>query len=210
MIENFAEVSPVAQGTLFETFDLAVHLGPELIPWISASSRIGHVRIPRGDAGLPALNDLLDFVYDYTDAVYFAEREPAPEISRILEKLVFGDPLVLELFQATRAAAGDRGRQFLVRILASPHLAVLPWELLPDPGARQAGQRGRFALIGCSHLLPPRRGGGGDYIPGLELPEEQRGIGMERVARQQMRIEHGEGHRGLCLPIRKDPSCRLR
>jgi hypothetical protein len=58
--------------------------------------------------------------------------------------------------------------------------------------------------IGRSDQLPPRRGGGDDHIPGLELPEEQRGIRMERVAREEMKIEYGEGHRGLLLRIRKD------
>jgi hypothetical protein len=159
-MDHVAETSPGDPATSFETFDLSVHLGPHLVPWISASSRIGLVHgIPRGNSGLPPLNDLLDFVYDYTDAVYFAEREAAPEISRVLEQLVFGDPLVLELFQATRGAAADRGRQLLVRILASPHLAVLPWELLPDPAAWQLDQTRRFlALAADVHVARMARG----------------------------------------------------
>src|SRR5262249_11921136 len=48
-------------------------------------------------------------------------------------------------------------------------------------------------------------GGGDDHIPGLELLEQQRGICMERVARQEMKVEYGEGHRGVLLRIREDP-----
>ena len=87
---------------------------------------------------LPLLSDIIDKVYDYTDAVRFAEMTPDPELAKILGELVFGHPMLLQLFQATRGVAADRGRQLLVRILASPHLAVLPWELLPDPAAVQA------------------------------------------------------------------------
>jgi len=53
---------------------------------------------------------------------------------------------------------------------------------------------GQRAGTGCLYQLPPRRGGGDDRIPELKLPEEQGRICMVRVARQQMKIEHGEGH----------------
>ena len=68
-----------------------------------------------------------------------------------------------------------------------------------------ATMHGQPVRPGRSDQLPPRRGGGNDRVPGLELPEEERGICMERVARQQMKIEYGEGDTGLLLRIRKDP-----
>jgi CHAT domain/Subtilase family len=119
----------------FELFDLSVSLGPGLVPWISAASRLGHVHgIPRHDPEVPPLADLLDSVYDFVDAVKFAERDSPSDLRRALGQLVFGEPAVMELFQATRGVAADHSREMLVRILASPHLAALPWELLPDPG----------------------------------------------------------------------------
>jgi hypothetical protein len=39
----------------------------------------------------------------------------------------------------------------------------------------------------------------------LKLLEEQRGIGMERVARKEMKVEYGEGHLRLFSRIREDP-----
>jgi len=39
----------------------------------------------------------------------------------------------------------------------------------------------------------------------LEQLEEQQGICMERVTRQEMKIEYGEGHTGILLCIRKGP-----
>jgi hypothetical protein len=39
----------------------------------------------------------------------------------------------------------------------------------------------------------------------LEQLEEQQGICMEWVTRQEMKIEYGEGHTGLLSCIRKDP-----
>lgn len=132
----------------FEVFDLTVNLGPGLVPWISAASRLGHVHgIPRNDPQIPPLVELLDSVYDFVDAVRFAEREPNPGIMWTLERLVFGDPSVLELFLATRGAAVDHGREVLVRILASPHLAVLPWELLPNPTQSHTERDGRFLTL---------------------------------------------------------------
>ena len=131
---------------VFEPFDLTLSVGPGLVPWISAASRLGHVHgIPRRRDVRP-LDELLDAVYDFVDAVHFAERDPKPFLTRELGELVFGEPSVLELFHATRGAAADRGREVLVRILASPHLSVLPWELLPDPGAAAGQARGRDAL----------------------------------------------------------------
>src|ERR1700741_441058 len=61
------------------------------------------------------------------------------------------------------------------------------------------------ARIGCRYQMLPRRRGCNDCIPGLEQLEEQRGVWMKRVTRQQMKIEYGEGHRGLLFCIRKDP-----
>jgi hypothetical protein len=132
----------------FELFDLSVTLGPNLVPWISAASRLGHVHgIPRADSGIPPLADLLDSVYDFVDAVQFAERETLPELGPALKQIAFGDPTVTELFQATRGVAAEHGRELLVRLLASPHLAALPWELLPDPGkSRSDGDGGFLAL----------------------------------------------------------------
>lgn len=119
----------------FEPFDLSVSLGPGFVPWVSAASRLGHVHgIPRHDREIPPLADLLDSVYDFADAVRFAEPDSLSDLRRALGLLAFGEPAVLELFQATRGVAADRGHELLVRILASPHLAALPWELLPDPG----------------------------------------------------------------------------
>ena len=126
------------ENGVFEPFDLTLTVGPGLVPWISAASRLGHVHgIPRRRDVRP-LDELLDAVYDFVDAVHFAERDPKPFLTRELGQLVFGEPSVLELFHATRGAASDRGREVLVRILAAPHLSVLPWELLPDPAQRQS------------------------------------------------------------------------
>lgn len=126
----------------FEWFELNIGLGPGEIPWLSAQSSAGFVHgVPRTSSNLPTLDELLDLVYDYTDAVAFAEAAPGIEISGHLHELVFGDPLVLQLFQATRGVAADRGKQLMVRILASPHLATLPWELLPDPLAPSVPRR---------------------------------------------------------------------
>ena len=144
----------------FEPFDLSVNLGPNAIPWLSATSRVGSLHgIPRRAESLPLLPDIIDKVYDYTDAVRFAEMTPDPELAKILGELVFGHPMLLQLFQATRGVAADRGRQLLVRILASPHLAVLPWELLPDPAAVQSGRGHRYlALAPDTHLVRLARG----------------------------------------------------
>lgn len=144
----------------FELFDLTVQLGPGMVPWISAASRLGHVHgIPRKDPQVPPIDDLLDGVFDFVDAVRFAEREPEPELARHLAQLVFGEPTVLELFQATRGAAADRGKEVLLRVLASPHLAVLPWELLPDPAHRYVHSDRRFlTLASDAHVVRLARG----------------------------------------------------
>ena len=146
--EGLPSAAASGTGRIFEVFDLTVHLGAGLVPWISAVSRLGHVHgIPRRDPRVPPLDDLLDNVYDFVDSVHFAEREPDPEIAAALGQLVFGEPVVLELFQATRGAASDHGRELLIRILASPHLAVLPWELLPDPGQRGVEPHRRYLTL---------------------------------------------------------------
>jgi hypothetical protein len=146
-----------ANSGQFETFDLTIGLGPDAIPWLSAASRVGAVHgIPRQAKSLPLLPDLLDLVYDYTDDVQFAELQLDPGLAQILGELVFGDPAIAQLFQATRGVAADRGRQVLFRILASPHLAVLPWELLPDPAARN--ERSYLALAPDTHLVRQARG----------------------------------------------------
>lgn len=143
----------------FEPFDLTVYLGPDAIPWISATSRVGAVHgIPRHSKFLPTLSDLLDMVYDYTDDIQFAEIQPKPEMSRVLGELIFGDQAVSQLFQATRGVAADRGRQVLFRILAAPHLAVLPWELLPDPAAGRNDRQPYLALAPDTHLVRQARG----------------------------------------------------
>lgn len=146
----------------FEPFDISLSLGPGFMPWISAASRLGHVHgIPRRDPLVPAPADLLDGIYDYADTVRFAERDGLPEMRRALGQLVFGEPMVLELFQATRGAAADRGRELLVRILASPHLAALPWELLPDPGKSHAdgsGEPSPLALAPDASVVRLARG----------------------------------------------------
>jgi hypothetical protein len=132
----------------FELFDLSVTLGPNLVPWVSAASRLGHVHgIPRVDSGIPPLADLLDSVYDFVDAVQFAERETLPDLGPALKQIAFGEPTVTELFQATRGVAAEHGRELLVRLLASPHLAALPWELLPDPGKGRSDRDGGFLAL---------------------------------------------------------------
>lgn len=132
----------------FELFDLSVTLGPGLVPWVSATSQLGHVHgIPRFDPEIPPLADLLDQVYDFVDAVQFAEREALPDLKQALRSLAFGEPAVLELFQATRGVAAEHGRELLVRILASPHLAALPWELLPDPGKSRSEKDSSFLAL---------------------------------------------------------------
>ena len=145
----------VASTPSFEPFDLSISLGPESTPWLSAGSCAGFVHgVPRNGGALPGLQALLDQVYDYVDAVQFAEFEPDPELARILGDLAFGDPMVRQLFQATRGVAADHGRQVLVRILASPHLATLPWELLPDPAAPRGDRERRYlALAPDAHVV---------------------------------------------------------
>ena len=176
-----------ARGLGFELFDLTVYLGPGLVPWLSAASRLGHVHgIPRRDPTLPSIDEMLDSVYDFVDAVRFAERDPDPALSHALGQLVFGEPAVLELFQATRGAAADRGRELLVRILASPHLAALPWELLPDP----AGTVGKTPEAGAS--APPGAGGG-------QTGPERRFLSLAPDA-TVVRLA-----RGRTYPVRSDP-----
>lgn len=149
----------------FEPFDLSVTLGPNNVPWVSAVSRIGLVHgIPRIDTAIPPLEDLLDYAYDYRDAIQFAQPSIGTELSNAMARIVFGDPLVLELFQATRGAAADRGRSTLVRILASPHLASLPWELLPDPAARREPDRTNYLTLAAdAHVM--RLGRARTYAP---------------------------------------------
>ena len=146
-MESASRSGAGSRNGVFEPFDLTITVGPGLVPWISAASRLGHVHgIPRR-RDVPPLDELLDAVYDFVDAVHYAERDAHPFLTKELGQLVFGEPSVLELFQATRGAAGDRGRELLVRILASPHLSVLPWELLPDPAQRHAERDGRFLAL---------------------------------------------------------------
>jgi len=157
---------------LFEPFDLTVYLGPDSIPWISASSRAGAIHgIPRKSASLPAVPDLLDMVHDYADDVQFAEFQPKPELSSILEELVFGTPTVVQLFEKTRGVAAERGRQVLFRILASAELAMLPWELLPDPAAVRLARYPYLALAPDTHLVRQARGRTySKRVPLLEAP----------------------------------------
>lgn len=144
---------------LFEPFDLTVYLGPDSIPWISASSRVGAIHgIPRKSASLPDVPDLLDMVHDYADDVQFAELQPEPELSKVLGELVFGNAAVAELFQSTRGVAAERGRQVLFRILASAELSVLPWELLPDPAAVRLVRRPYLALAPDINVVRQARG----------------------------------------------------
>jgi hypothetical protein len=146
-MERASRSESVMGNAVFEPFDLTITVGPGLVPWISAVSRLGHVHgIPRR-RDVPPLADMIDSVYDFVDSVHFAERDARPFLAEALGQLVFGEPSVLELFQATRGAAGDRGRELLVRILASPHLSVLPWELLPDPAQRHSERDGRFLAL---------------------------------------------------------------
>jgi hypothetical protein len=143
----------------FEPFDLTVYLGPDSIPWISASSRVGAIHgIPRKSASLPTVPELLDMVHDYADDIQFAELQPNPVLTQILGELVFGNAPVVQLFQATRGVAADRGRQVLFRILASAELAVLPWELLPDPAAIRLARRPYLALAPDIHVVRQARG----------------------------------------------------
>lgn len=144
----------------FETFDLSVNLGPDLKPWVSASSRLGVVHgVPRGGGTATAIEDLLDLVYDYADSVHFAEPQASPALANKLTEIVFGDPEVLALFQATRGSAADRERQLLVRILASPHFSSLPWELLADPTRERGGTVGRYlTLAPDAHVARLARG----------------------------------------------------
>jgi hypothetical protein len=158
-VEQPGRSEPFPGEDRFEPFDLTVNLGPDAIPWLSASSRVGFVHgIPRRSPALPALPELLNSSYDYADAIRYAEAQPEPELTHTLGELVFGDPVVLQLFQATRGVAADRGRQLLVRILTAPHLAGLPWELLPDP-AYQAGEGQRYLVLAPhTHLVRLARG----------------------------------------------------
>ncbi len=159
---------PVVDRGGFEPFDLTVNLGPDATPWLSAASRVGFVHgIPRRNSSLPPLTELGNLHYDYADAIKYAEVQPAPEPARILRELVFGEPAVLQLFQATRGVAADRGRQLLFRILAAPHLAGLPWELLPDPATAQGADQQYLALAPNTHVLRLARGR--DYAARPEL-----------------------------------------
>lgn len=148
VLPNAPDDGDGAGGSEFEPFDVMISLGPEGLPWLSAQSSAGFVHgIPRRDPALPALDELLDLVWDYADAIAFAEPEPAPELAAHLRTLVFGDEMVVQLFQATRGIAADRRRKILFRVLASPHLAALPWELLPDPIAPPTPQQPRFLAL---------------------------------------------------------------
>jgi CHAT domain/Subtilase family len=158
MIEVPKNEEPQKSRSGFEVFDLSAQLGPGMVPWISASSRMGVVHgVPR--SGSPPIDELIDHVYDYADSVHFAEPVPLPELVPVLQEMVFGDGEILELFHATRGSAADRGRQLLVRILASPHLAMLPWELLPDPARARDQRGGRYlALAPDAHVARLARG----------------------------------------------------
>lgn len=132
----------------FEPFDLSVYLGPDQRPWISAQSSAGFVHgVPRQASDIPPLGELLDLCFDYTDGIAFAEKEPLPVLAGVLGTLVFGDAMVLQLFHATRGIAADRGCRLLLRILATPHLATLPWELLPDPASPRDAPGQRYLAL---------------------------------------------------------------
>lgn len=143
-----AEAPDREEGQRFELFDLSISIGPEGLPWLSAQSSVGFVHsVPRADPDVPRLADLLDLVYDYADSIAFAEAEPRPELAVALGTLVFGEPMVLRLFHATRGVAADKGARLLVRVLASPHMASLPWELLPDPEDGDQAAPGRYLVL---------------------------------------------------------------
>lgn len=148
MPERAPDTAVTGASARFEYFDISINLGPEGVPWLSAQSSVGFVHgVPRTAADVPRLDDLLDQVYDYTDSIAFAEPEPDPALASALGTLVFGEPMVLRLFHATRGVAADKGARLLVRVLASPHLAALPWELLPDPESWGSSESSRYLVL---------------------------------------------------------------
>jgi hypothetical protein len=142
----------------YDDFGLGLHLGAGGQVWVSASSRLGHVHgvtsVKPGDGLVPELYEQL---YDLLDAIRFAEAFDAGPMSRALGEVAFGEPAVGELFQAARGAAADRGNQLIVRVQASPHLAALPWELLPDP-SEALGRGGPLTLAADAHVVRLSRG----------------------------------------------------
>lgn len=146
----------------YDDFALGFHLGAEGQIWVSASSRLGHVHgVTSVGPGRDVLADVFEELYDLLDAIRFAEPFDAAPCSRTLGDIAFGEPIVRELFQAARGAAADRGRQLLVRVQASPHLAALPWELLPDPSSNVGGAGGplrHLTLAPDVHVVRLSRG----------------------------------------------------
>ncbi|MGH9224801.1 MAG: CHAT domain-containing protein [Acidimicrobiales bacterium] len=144
----------------YDDFSLGLHLGAGGQIWVSAASRLGHVHgVTSVKPGGDVLVELSEQLYDFLDAVRFAETFDATAISEALGTIAFGEAVVRELFQAARAAAADNGRQLIVRIQASPHLSAFPWELLPDPGTALSGPGLRYLTLSPdAHVVRLSRG----------------------------------------------------
>jgi len=157
----------------YDDFTLGLQVGSGGHIWVSAASRLGHVHgVTSVAPGENVLPDLFEQLYDVMDAIRFAEPFDVGPLTHALGDIAFGEPVVSELFQAARGAAADRGNQLVVRIQASPHLAALPWELLPDPTRRLGSStvqhltltpdvhvvrlsRGRTYPLSTEPVLPP-------------------------------------------------------
>lgn len=121
----------------FEPLDLAVLYVDSDEVWLSASSRLGSVNALRRDAGRAALDTVSDDLrrFETTVARGGDGSDITAKLGRKLTDLAFGAPEIVSLFQRTRGAAIDQGKQVLLRLLAAPRrAAALPWELLIDPG----------------------------------------------------------------------------
>lgn len=121
----------------FEPLDLAVlYVNPSEV-WLSASSRLGSVNALRREAGRASLDTVSDDLKRFEGTVVRGGdgSDITAKLGRKLTDLVFGAPEIVALFQRTRGAAVDQGKQVLLRLLAAPRrAAALPWELLIDPG----------------------------------------------------------------------------
>jgi hypothetical protein len=119
----------------FEIFDLNVTGASASFVWVTAVSRLGAVHgVPRNDSTL--LGSLTKGVQDVRNCIAYGYRDPelANRLGNELKDLVFDVPEVRTLFERTRGAAADRGRQLLIRLMAAPHtVAAFPWELMGDP-----------------------------------------------------------------------------
>jgi hypothetical protein len=119
----------------FEIFDLNVTGASASFVWVTVVSRLGAVHgVPRSDPLV--LASLTKGVQDFRNSIAYGHRDHdlGARLGKELRDLVFDVAEVRTLFERTRGAAADRGRQLLIRLMAAPHtVAAFPWELMGDP-----------------------------------------------------------------------------